>query len=74
MTVVGYLSAGAPGPREQFLAAFRKGLSEMGFREGSNVAIECRFANRDFDRLPSLVGELIRTPVNVIMASGRCAW
>jgi putative ABC transport system substrate-binding protein len=69
MTVVGYLSAGAPGPREHFLAAFRKGLSEMGFCEGSNVAIECRFANRVRDRLPCLADELIRTPVNVIMAS-----
>lgn len=69
MTVVGYLSAGAPGPREHFLAAFRKGLSEMGFCEGSNIAIECRFANRVPDRLPDLADELIRTPVNVIMAS-----
>jgi putative ABC transport system substrate-binding protein len=69
MTVVGYLSAGAPGPRENFLVAFRKGLREMGFIEGRNVAIEYRFANRDLSKLPCLVDDLICTPVNVIMAS-----
>jgi putative ABC transport system substrate-binding protein len=73
MTVVGYLSAGARGPREHFLAAFRKGLREMGFIEGRNVAIEYRFANRDLDRLPDLAHDLIRRPVNVIMASTRDA-
>jgi putative ABC transport system substrate-binding protein len=73
MTVVGYLSAGAAGPRENFLVAFREGLRQMGFIEGRNVAIEYRFANRVLDQLPDLARDLIRRPVNVIMASTRDA-
>jgi putative ABC transport system substrate-binding protein len=45
--VVGYLYSGAPEPNANFTAAFRKGLSEAGYVEGRNVAIEYRFANRN---------------------------
>jgi putative ABC transport system substrate-binding protein len=52
-----------------FLAAFRKGLNEVGFVEGSNV-IEYRWANGRYDRLPAFATELIRIPVTVLVATG----
>jgi len=68
MPVVGYLDVYAPEPTGIFLAAFRKGLSEAGYVEGRNVAIEYRYANNDNDRLPELASDLIRRGVAVIVA------
>jgi putative tryptophan/tyrosine transport system substrate-binding protein len=68
MPVVGYLDVYAPEPTGIFLAAFRKGLSEAGYVEGRNVAIEYRYANSDNDRLPELASDLIRRGVAVIVA------
>jgi putative ABC transport system substrate-binding protein len=64
--VVGYLSPGSSQPR--FETAFRKGLSEMGYVEGRNVAIESRWAQNDFNRLPELAADLVRRRVAVIVA------
>ena len=69
MPVVGYLSAAARAPHEHFTAAFRKGLSQAGFFEGSNVAIEYRFAERNFGQLPHLAADLLHQGAKVIMAS-----
>jgi putative ABC transport system substrate-binding protein len=68
--VVGYLSGGAPGPFASFLAAFRQGLGETGYVEGQNVAIEYRWAEGDYDRLPALAMELVDRKVDLIAASG----
>ena len=68
MPVIGYLSpttAGSP-----YIAGFRKGLSEVGFIEGRNIAIEYRFGNNAPDRLPELAADLVRRRVNVIAAIG----
>jgi putative tryptophan/tyrosine transport system substrate-binding protein len=65
--LVGYL--GASTPDANFLAAFRKGLSEIGYDEGRNLTIEYRFANNQNDRLPELAAELVRRQVAVIAAS-----
>ena len=54
MPMVGYLDAGSPEPNAPLLAAFRKGLSETGYVEGRNVAIEYRWAESQADRLPEL--------------------
>src|SRR2546430_2698373 len=70
MPVVGYLDSTSADGSEQVLAAFRRGLSEMGFNEGRNVALEFRWAEADTDRLPTLVGDLLRRQVNVIVAGG----
>ncbi|PWT87301.1 MAG: ABC transporter substrate-binding protein [Proteobacteria bacterium] len=68
MPVVGYLDIYAPEPTGIFLAAFRKGLSEVGYVEGRNVAIEYRYANSNNDRLPELASDLVRRGVAVIVA------
>jgi putative ABC transport system substrate-binding protein len=71
MPVVGFLDI-AP-PNAQVLAAFVKGLGEMGFVEGQNVAIESRYAQGDVSRLTDLAADLIRRPVAVIATLGGVA-
>jgi len=68
--VIGVLSFGSPGPAEPFVAAFRQGLSETGWVEGQNVAIEYRWAEGDYDRLPGLAGDLVDRKVDVIVTGG----
>jgi putative tryptophan/tyrosine transport system substrate-binding protein len=69
MPVIGYLRF-SRNPDAPFLAAFHQGLSETGFVEGRNVAIEYRRAEGRFDRLPALAAELVDRKVDVIMAGG----
>ena len=66
MPVVGFLNHGSPERMGNFLAAFRTGLSEGGFVEGRNVAIEFRWAQFDNDRLSELAADLVRRRVSVI--------
>src|SRR5262245_41749791 len=73
MPVVGYLYAGAPETSAHLMAAFRKGLSETGYVEGQNVAIEYRWTRNEFDRLPDLVADLVRRQVTVIATPGSAA-
>jgi putative ABC transport system substrate-binding protein len=68
MLVIGYLDLGSPEARPSMVAAFRKGLSETGYVEGRNLAIEYRFAHDQFDRLPALAADLVRRGVAVIVA------
>jgi len=70
MPVVGYLATGRPETNARFVAAFRKGLSETGYVEGRNVAIEYRWAHEDYDRLPELASDLVRRGMSVIAATG----
>src|ERR1700676_2895961 len=63
--VVGFLYAGSPEPNGKRVAAFRKGLSDEGYAEGSNVAIEFRWAEKE-QQLPVMAADLVRRRAAVI--------
>ena len=68
--MIGFLGSASPAQSAPFVAAFRKGLNETGYVEGKNVAIEFRWAEGQYDRLPALAAELIRRQVAVLVATG----
>jgi putative ABC transport system substrate-binding protein len=70
MPVIGLLSWASPGSNAPNVAAFRQGLSETGYVEGQNLAIEYRWAEFRHDRLPALAADLVARKVDVIAASG----
>jgi putative ABC transport system substrate-binding protein len=70
MPVIGLLNSWAPNDSPQLLAAFRQGLTDTGFVEGRNVAIEYRFAENRNERLPALAADLVRRQVTVIATAG----
>ena len=66
--VVGFLHAGSPAPSALYLAAFLRALAEVGYVENKNVAIEYRYAEGRYDRLPLLAADLVRRQAAVIVA------
>jgi putative tryptophan/tyrosine transport system substrate-binding protein len=70
MPVIGFLSGASRAAFAHLVAAFHEGLAEAGFVEGQNVAIEYRWAEGRYDRLPALAAELVDEQVAVMVASG----
>src|SRR5262245_37153577 len=73
MPVVGLLHPGWPDSYTQALAAFQKGLNELGFVDGQNLAIEYRWAGNEYAQFPSLAADLVRRQVNVVAVLGNTA-
>jgi putative ABC transport system substrate-binding protein len=70
LPVIGFLSSRSPGESDAVTASFRKGLAEGGFMVGQNLAVEYRWAEGHYDRLPALAAELVDMRVAVILAAG----
>ena len=70
MPVIGFLDPTSLDTYSQFVEAFRKGLREVGFIEGHNVAIEFRWAEGQYARLPEMAAEFVQHKVTVIVATG----
>jgi putative ABC transport system substrate-binding protein len=68
LPLIGYLHVGSSAESRDRVAAFHRGLKELGFIEGRDVAIEYRWADNQFNRLPELAADLIRRGVAVIAA------
>src|SRR5262247_2570158 len=66
MPVIGFIDASFAAERTEFMAAFRQGLADAGYVEGQNVAIDYRWAEGRYDRLPELATDLVRRGVSVI--------
>jgi putative ABC transport system substrate-binding protein len=73
MPVIGFLRPATAESSTQVIAGFRQGLGESGYAEGRNVAIEYRFADGQFERLPALAADLVRRQVSAIAAGGNAA-
>jgi putative tryptophan/tyrosine transport system substrate-binding protein len=73
LPVIGFLSGRSAIPFADRVFAFRQGLSEIGYVEGQNVAIESRWADGQYDRLPALAAELVGRKVAVIIVGGTTA-
>jgi putative ABC transport system substrate-binding protein len=73
MPVIGYLHPGWPGPVVLSVAAFHQGLSEAGYVEGQNLAMEYRWAEGIYDRLPALAADLVARKVDMIVTIGNAS-
>jgi putative ABC transport system substrate-binding protein len=70
MPVVGFLSGRSPRDSAAMVAAFHRGLGELGFLDGQNIEVDFRWALGHYDQLPALAADLIRRKVSVIIATG----
>jgi putative tryptophan/tyrosine transport system substrate-binding protein len=73
MPVIGYLNSSTESNAQHFTAAFRRGLSELGYVDGQNVSIEYRWMEGQYDRLAALAADLVRRRVALIVATGGTA-
>jgi putative tryptophan/tyrosine transport system substrate-binding protein len=69
MLVIGFLSSFNETQSARPIAEFRRGLTDNGFIEGQNVTIDSRFADGQYDRLPTMAAELVHRPVDLIFAA-----
>ena len=73
MQVIGYLSGRTADSDASMLIAFRRGLGDVGYAEGRNVAVEYRFADGRYDRIPAMAADLVSRRVAVIAAGDTTA-
>jgi putative tryptophan/tyrosine transport system substrate-binding protein len=73
LPTIGFLGSRGSGDDPHLLTAFRRGLKEADYVEGQNVAIEYRFAENQYERLPALAADLVRRQVALIAANGPAA-
>jgi putative ABC transport system substrate-binding protein len=71
--LIGFLGGASPAPWASLVTAFRAGLKDMGYVEGENLAIEFRWAEGRYDRLPELAADLVRRRVAVLVSTGGLA-
>src|SRR3984893_16949291 len=69
MPVIGFLGVSSPGPTAPYVVAFRQGLSDTAYVDGQNLAIEYRWAEGQYDRLPGLAADLVGRKVELIATS-----
>src|SRR5438045_2707907 len=70
MPVIGFLCSASSAQWASYVASFRKGLNETGYIEGQNLAIEFRWAEGQYDRLPALAADLVRRQVAILVVGG----
>src|SRR5215831_10434272 len=70
LPTIGLLGAASASSYSPFVEAFRQGIHDRGYVEGKNVAVEYRWAEGKYDRLPDLAAELVRLKVDVILTHG----
>jgi putative tryptophan/tyrosine transport system substrate-binding protein len=70
MPIIGFLGSGTMGSRQAEIAAFHQGLKEAGYVEGETIAIETRWAEGRYERLPALAADLVQRRVAVLVAIG----
>src|SRR2546429_3186109 len=68
MPAIGFLSTLSEKEASHQMVMFRRGLNEVGFVEGQNVVVDYRWADGQYDRLPTMAAELVRRPVTIIVA------
>jgi ABC-type uncharacterized transport system substrate-binding protein len=71
---IGWVTAQQPASLVQYIEAMRSALAELGYVEGRNLAIEFRYGNDDVERVPGLARELVRLPVDLLVAQGAAAF
>jgi len=70
MPLVGFLSSRSPGESADLVVAFNKGLGEAGYVDGQNLAVEYRWGEGQYDRLPNMAADLVRRGVAVMVTTG----
>jgi putative tryptophan/tyrosine transport system substrate-binding protein len=73
LPAIGFLGSPSAAEWVPFVSSFQRGLREMGYVDGENVAIEYRWADGQYERLPALSADLVRRQVSVIFAAGSAA-
>jgi putative ABC transport system substrate-binding protein len=68
--IVGFIGTGSPGALRELIAAFHRGLNEMGYIEGQNVKIEYRWAEGQYKKLTAFAAELVQNHVTAIVTTG----